>query len=772
MTMRGAAQADGVELGSCDREPIHAPGAIQPHGVLMVLEGPRHVVRRVSGNSKVLLGLAPDEVLGRTLAEVLGAEAAGRFRRGLDGPALDRGAVPLGVVRAGAAGAEAAFYAIAYRCGAGVVLELEPDTSTVAEPFHDIYPALQAFLARLAAVEGVDDLARLAAGEVRRITGFDRVLVYRFDDDGHGTVVAEDRNDRLPAYLGHRFPASDIPSQARALYRLNRLRLIPDAGYTPVPIVPADAPPLDLSGSTLRSVSPVHVEYMRNMGTAASMSVSVLQNGRLWGLIACHHAAPRLVPFAARASCDFLAQVFAVQLANKGHHEEFQLRIRLGSVQAGLVASLTASDDPAAGLADHAGELLSFAGAGGVAILLGGECTLLGETPGEDEVRRIADWLSAEVRQDVFATDALALRLPWAEAVKGPASGLLAVTISTLHRSHLMWFRPEVVRTVTWAGDPDKPAEPDPEPGGGGGGGAARGLRPRLSFEAWRETVRLRSAPWRRAEVDAASSLRNAFVNVVLRKAEEMAQLTAELERSNHELEAFSYSVSHDLRAPFRHIVGFAELLRDLKGVALTAAGRRYVDTIIESATFAGSLVDNLLAFSRLGRTRIQPIAVDMNLLVREAIVEASRDAAGRSVVWKVGDLLPATGDPMMLRMAVTNLLSNAVKYTRPRAEAVVELGAEVRGGENVYSVRDNGIGFDMRYADKLFGVFQRLHRMEDFEGTGIGLANVRRVMARHGGRAWGEGAVDAGATFFFSLPGAAPPGRDEHAETDSAGGR
>ena len=203
----------------------------------------------------------------------------------------------------------------------------------------------------------------------------------------------------------------------------------------------------------------------------------------------------------------------------------------------------------------------------------------------------------------------------------------------------------------------------------------------------------------------------------MLRKYEELAELNAELRRSNDELESFAYSVSHDLRAPFRHIVGYSEILREQEQATLGSTGLRYLDTIIESAQFAGTLVDNLLAFSRMGRTALHPVQVDMNALFREAISEASAEAPNRAIDWRVGLVPPARGDLFMLRLVVNNLLSNAVKYTRQRDQAVIDIGGVVSKQEVIYFIRDNGIGFDMKYADKLFGVFQRLHRMEDFEG-------------------------------------------------------
>jgi PAS domain S-box-containing protein len=238
------------------------------------------------------------------------------------------------------------------------------------------------------------------------------------------------------------------------------------------------------------------------------------------------------------------------------------------------------------------------------------------------------------------------------------------------------------------------------------------------------------------------------------RAARALEQNVVELAAVNRELEAFSYSVSHDLRAPLRHITGFAMLLQQSLSTTLDAEGRRYLKTIMDSATRMGGLIDDLLAFSRVGRTPLAQSSVDLNRLVVEAQHEVSADINGRAVSWQVQELPTVEGDPTLLRLVFVNLLSNALKYssTRPRSE--IQVGVLPRSGaETVVFVRDNGVGFDMQYADKLFGVFQRLHSADEFEGTGIGLANVRRIVQRHGGRTWADGEVDRGATFYVSLP-------------------
>jgi light-regulated signal transduction histidine kinase (bacteriophytochrome) len=228
---------------------------------------------------------------------------------------------------------------------------------------------------------------------------------------------------------------------------------------------------------------------------------------------------------------------------------------------------------------------------------------------------------------------------------------------------------------------------------------------------------------------------------------------TAQLEAANHELEAFSYSVSHDLRAPLRAINGFAQILRDDCLSSLDQEGRRVLGIICAEAKRMGELIDDLLAFSRLNRRALQPTRIDLAMLAQAVFDECAAQAPGRKIQFRLAQLPPAAGDPAMLRQVLSNLISNAIKYTGPKGAAQIEIGGRLEGEENLYYVKDNGVGFDMKYADKLFGVFQRLHTDEEFEGTGVGLALVQRIIQRHGGRVWAEGKVAEGAIVHFSLP-------------------
>jgi len=364
----------------------------------------------------------------------------------------------------------------------------------------------------------------------------------------------------------------------------------------------------------------------------------------------------------------------------------------------------------------------------------------VGKAPPDDALRRIAETLFSAAETEV-ALESLVTRWPEATTFAADASGLLAVAISQIHPHYLMWFRPEVVRTVEWAGEPRKAQE------------TGERLHPRKSFELWKEQVRQRALPWTEEEIDSAREFRTAIQNFVLRRAEERAELTTRLAATNAELESFSYSISHDLRAPFRHVMGFAELLGDQLGAALTPTSARYLENIKEAALSAGRLVDDLLSFSQLGRNVIHPARIDMDRLVSDLRRAYEGEPAGRRIKWTVGRLPAAWGDPVMVRQAVQNLIDNAIKYSQPREAPEIEIRGEELPNATRYKIRDNGVGFDMAYAHKLFAVFQRLHRVEDFEGTGIGLALVRRIMDRHGGEISATAELDRGAAFTFTLP-------------------
>jgi K+-sensing histidine kinase KdpD len=291
-------------------------------------------------------------------------------------------------------------------------------------------------------------------------------------------------------------------------------------------------------------------------------------------------------------------------------------------------------------------------------------------------------------------------------------------------------------------------------------------------FTAWALLIASFAGARRRIEDDLSNARDRLQVEVEQRKQQEdeirklnqkLANRAAELESSNKELESFAYSVSHDLRAPLRHVVGFSELLQKQAACFLDDKSKRYIKTILDSAQKMGKLIDDLLSFSRIGRAETKKSLVNLGQLVKDVVSEIEQETRGREIAWKIDALPVCYGDRSMLMLVLANLVSNAVKFTRMRTRAEIEIGCEDGDNGVEVFVRDNGAGFDMQYANKLFGVFQRLHRADEFEGTGIGLATVQRIIHRHGGKVRAEGAVDQGATFYFSLPKA------QHSELGAA---
>ena len=487
---------DTLDLTACDREPIHAPGAIQPHGLLLIADPKDLRLIAVAGDVEGRLGLI--EWAGRPLAKAIGAERASQAS------CAEAGLAVLYLGRAeGMDGA--AFDVSAHRSEAGITIEFEP-AEAVETQGGVLLGELEAVSAAFDRAPTAEAMGRTLAEEFRRVTGYDRVMVYRFLDDDSGQVIAEARAPEMRSFLNHRFPAADIPKQARALYQRNLVRVIPDVGYVPAHLRFADGrdPRVDLSDCALRSVSPIHIEYLRNMGVEASASTSIIRDGILWGLVACHNATPRTIGFDRRAACKALAGAFGRQLRAKDDTEAFRERVRLRSFQDDLVALLSREGSLEEAISNHVDEIRRALGGDGVAILRGRDLLMSGRCPSEREVHALARWSLKRGAEQVFATDRLIQAYPTAATFSGVGAGMLAVTLSVSDPWVVMWFRSEEIEILEWAGNPHKAATADPQ----------AVLTPRASFEVWRETVRGRARRWTPAEIEAAARLRAAVIEV------------------------------------------------------------------------------------------------------------------------------------------------------------------------------------------------------------------------------------------------------------------
>lgn len=639
-----------VDLTNCDREPIHIPGAILPHGAMIVADPKSFRIEQVAGDLPGLLGRQAADCLGGSLDSIFSADQVDRLRALLGSSALDR---PRHLLNpALRILPDRPVDASVHLSDRSLVIELE-DADPTDPHALDPLACVQDMLDGLASAPDLQSYCQLAADRVRHIAGYDRVMVYRFMNDDSGWVFAEAKREDLNPFLDLHYPASDIPKQARALYLTSWLRLITEVDYTPAPLQPAINPrtgkPLDMSFATLRDVSPIHREYLRNMGVDASMSISIVCEGKLWGLIACHHYTPRRLPRHLRAVCELFGSMFSLQLEARLRAEQLAARLHSRRELHEIMHALAREDDYAAGLVRQAERLLQYVAAdglslrvgqsqGGIAIRVNAGITTVGNTPNDEQIGALTDWLTRHMAdfEGVFVTDRLGELWPPAREFADVASGLLAVSVSREPRDFILWFRQEAVEVVTWGGDPTKPVETGPN---------GDRLTPRKSFEAWTQTIRGRSSPWSDADSDAAFDLRVSLLEVVLRRIDAAAR-----ERLR------AYEQERLLMAELDHRV--KKILANIQ--ALVAQTGRTAGSLVEfTEGLDGRIRSMSRAHSLLTKSRWEGVVI--SALVHEELA-AYQERHGAIAV-SGPDVVLTPKAALALSLALHELATNAAKY-------------------------------------------------------------------------------------------------------------
>ncbi|MEH2214314.1 ATP-binding protein [Nostoc sp.] len=785
--------AQATALTNHDRKPIHIPGSIQPHGILIALSTQLEILQ-VSNNTQVYLCKTPEDLLGQPLSYLLEPQPVEIVKQCL-------------VKKVGSANAfkvlintlygEIYFDAIAHRTEEAVILELEPTDSEFEVSFLNFHSFATEAIAKMQRTSNLGEFLHLVAEEVQKIIGFDRVMVYQFDESQAGSVVAEVKREDLSPYLGLHYPATDIPAQARELYTRCFLRFLPDLTAEPVKLVPTENPTthqdLDLSYCLLRSFDWCCTEYHQNMGVKALLVISIIQEQKLWGLISCHHQTPKYISYEVRKMCEFLGQIASSELAHKISHSEWDYKVKLKSLQSEFLESISQADNFIDALIKPEIRLLDLVSASGAAVCLDNEITLVGATPNIDEVRALIEWADTQVSDNLFSTDSLPKVYQEALIFKDTASGLLLLRISKVRRYYILWFRPEVIQTVHWAGNPQESMQAQAD--------GSYTLSPRKSFEQWQETVRLTSLPWKPCELDSAIALNNAIVGIVLSKADELAKINLELERSNQELASFAYAASHDLKEPLRGIYNFSTVLLEDYAQVLDDDGIECLQTVVALSVRMETLINALLRLSQLGQAQLRLQATDLNELLNQVIdvFRASRQDSGLVDIRIPRPLPTVLCDRVLVNEVFSNLLGNAFKYN-DKAEQWVEIGyfsqgeAEGQGsrgageqgsrgvGEQrsrgevtvvsplplcpsaplplvpnaqcpIFYIRDNGIGIPQHHLEIIFRLFKRLHSQEKYGGgAGAGLAIVKKIVELHNGKIWVKSTVGVGSIFYFTL--------------------
>ena len=627
-----------VDLTQCEREPVHIPGSIQPFGVLVAFSLPTWSIVHVSENAPALFGAAsPVAMIDQPMSLVLSPQLIHDLRNVFQAAMISGFSERMPAVPVGTQGI--VHDIIIYASGPMAIAEFLPCGGTEMMR-SDPTTLVKTIIDRLRRTTTFQTFLTSAARQIRAVTGFDRVMIYKFLEDDSGKVVAEALRAGMTPFMGLHYPASDIPSQARALFKRQWLRMIPEVDYTPIPIYPtltAKNLPVDLSLSTLRSASPIHCAYLRNMGSAATMTVSIMLGDRLWGLIACHHERPRRLSAATAAAVELFAQVFSTQIDAKQHQDELAYVARARVAHDALVSAMAPEETIFENVRRFSGLLHDLIPCDGIGVWSEGRFEGEGAVPPSHAIDELVQMLNTKPADRLFVTEELKRHLPDALRYTADVSGLVAIPFGGAPRVFLMLFRREVIQTVNWGGDPNKAASGDM---------AGNIIGPRASFAAWKETVGGKCLPWHTGEISVAETLRVSLLNVILRRANLVDRERKVAQESQ--------------------LLLVAELNHRVKNVLAV------IRSLVRQSR-AGA--DSLDSFTEDLQSRINALSVAHDQLTqshrRAAPLHTLIEAEARAWIETDDDRLAFSGPPVMvearayqtLALVLHELMTNAAKY-------------------------------------------------------------------------------------------------------------
>ncbi len=635
MTQAADIQLQPADLTACDREPIHLLGRIQSFGALIAVSLDWMIVH-VSDNIEAFSGTRPDDWLGMPLSGLITSEAMSILRGRV--AAVDETGNGERIFSQHLFAGGGVFDAAVHKSRQLIIIEIEP--STRADPTLEVISLARSMNAQIRVGRTIEEFLDAAARQVRRVIGFDRVMIYRFHGNGNGEVVAEARSARADSFMGLRYPASDIPRQARELYVRNRFRLIADVNDPCSNIVPAVSPkgePLDLSNSLLRAVSPVHIEYLKNMDVGASLSISIVIDGELWGLIACHHLTPRQVSFHKRTVAEFFGDLFSLELAHRNQRLAMENRQAAEAVHDRIMSVVSIDGTPMDNLAPHLDRIRDVMGGDGAGLWIDEQYVSEGIALTAEEMKPLVRFLNRAAAARVYSTDNLSAHYPAAADFAERVSGLLAIPVSRNPRDYLIVFRREVTRTVTWAGNPVKPVNV--------AGNDVR-LSPRKSFEAWRELVRFTSTPWTSAELRIAEALRITLLEVIVRSIDHISEMRR---RSQETQELLISELNHRVR----------NVLSLIRGVVAQTAGT--VSSVDEFAAVLGGRIQ-ALARAHDQLTQEKWVNASLRALVDNEVAAYASDRHERVIMQGPTVMLTPTAYTC-IALVIHEMVTNSVKY-------------------------------------------------------------------------------------------------------------
>ncbi|MFV8224338.1 ATP-binding protein [Christiangramia aquimixticola] len=721
-----------LDLSKCEKEPIHIIGVTQPHGAVIACDKDGNITH-ASENTEAVLGYNAQSLLNQKISRLIGEDLWNKYKNGISEKAVLETA---DLILNGKP-----IIVVPHLSNDKLLLDFEQYDKKSSN--YDIQVELTTLLKKLGSAGTINELCSEAVDITRSIFGYDRVMIYKFDEEWNGQVVAEAKKENMESFLGLNYPASDIPKQARELFYKNKVRVISDVNYKPVKLL-SNTPhsPLDLTNSQLRGVSPIHIEYLQNMNVGASMTAALISNGKLWGLITCHHSQSKLVDFYQRQTCEFLVGIFSNELTLKNSENYLENIQKKEILKTELLQQVYRSDSIENGLFESALKLTDFIDCNGAALILNENIKGIGEVPDDALIKDlIADFLSKK-KESVFFSNQLPQVYPDAARFENVATGILSVRLGDNNDNYLIWFRSEVVKNVSWGGNPNNKAYYNED---------KKRLSPRKSFEKWTEKLRGVSNVWNDFEIKGATSLSESINYVILKNQKaEIDKLNKKLLEAHNELKLFSQGLSHDLNAPLRGVSGYAHILKEDHYVDLEQKGRMAVDSILASTEKMKDIIDNVLSFAGLSTKEMVKSCLVTNTLIMDILTQFNIAVNYPKTKIIIEDHIPSMlGDKRMLTQVWANLIANALKYSENTASPKLEIGSVIKDRKTVYYIKDNGIGFDPKYKEEIFNLFSRFSG-NDYKGTGIGLALVKKILEKHEGDIWAESELGKGSTFFF----------------------
>jgi chemotaxis family two-component system sensor kinase Cph1 len=734
-----------VDLLNCDIEPIHILGKIQSHGFLIAVNNRTHHISYISENIEVWIQNAVNHYIdlpfklleeeiefkiasnGLTISQMITVGDNGKYPEINNPLQIEVKQIP--------------YYLIINLSGEDTILEFEPITSNSQ---IDVQQTIGKSMSAILSGKSLKSMFHKTALEIRKIINYDRVMVYQFNEDGHGKIIAEAKTESLDPFLGLHYPASDIPKQARELYKLNLTRIIADVNSVDSSLIGSSSnQALNLTNAGLRAVSPIHIQYMRNMGVESSFSISLISGGELWGLIVCHNYSPSFINYKAREAAKLLGEILSSALEYRQGEEDSELFLSLNRKVDELIEKLEKEDDVLTVLNQNAPALKDITSACGVALVFDQDITTSGLTPTKAQIADIAVWLRSNMVATVYHTHRFPQIFSPALQYSHASSGLLAYMLSRDPGEFIIWFKPEQINLISWAGNPEKQAEINAD--------GLMQLSPRKSFDSWTDLVKNTSEKWNRAEVTAVINLGEHTNYIIKRKVNEIKRLNELLKQSYDELNIFSYTITHDLRTPLSAIKSYAELLM-INNRSLDEQAKKVLGRINACADRMALLITEILNYSMLGKADVKADEIDVSKMILMIKAEVIEGLQPENLQFEIGDCPPINGDAALINQVFTNLINNAVKYSAKSQAAKVSISGIKKGNEIIYTITDNGIGIDNKYYNLVFELFKRMDNVKGFEGTGVGLAIVKRIMEKHQGKVWFESNLGVGTTFYLSF--------------------